>query len=243
MPPAVGPPDPRDRPGVRGNALPAARFVPLSTVDARVSDAVLDVLEDAGVAAYVEPTVGEVGPYRDVRSPTSPTHALYVDAGLSDVAEDLLRVELPGLLAELDSAPTKEDELFAAIVAGFDHELPAPDAHRPSADQADQASRISRAADEDDQDVHRPAMPSDDDDHWVPAPPPPLPRLRGLALWGTLALVAGFAALVVLPMFGVAGEGRLVVGILLATGGVAALLWQMRDGPPTDSGPDDGAVI
>lgn len=239
MSPTAGPPDPRDRPGVRANALPAARFVPLSTVDARVSDAVLDVLEDAGVAAFVEPTVGEVGPYRDVRSPTSPTHSLYVDAGLSDVAEALLRVELPGLLAELDSAPTQDDELFAAIVAGFDHEAPAPDAHRPSADQIGRAARDP----DDDLDTRRPTVPSDDDDHFVPAPPPPLPRLRGLALWGTLGLVAGFAALVVPPMFGVVSEGRLVVGILLATAGLVALLWQMRDGPPTDSGPDDGAVI
>lgn len=240
MPPTVGPPDPRDRPGVHANALPAARFVPLSTVDARVSDAVLDVLEDAGVAAYVEPTVGEVGPYRDVRSPPSPRQSLYVDAQFSDVAAALLRVELPGLLAELDSSSTPEDELFAAIVAGFDDDPVAPDAGRPSTDQVGSAPHDT---DEDDFVARAPAVHSEDDDHFVPGPPPPLPRLRGLALWGTLALAAGFAALIVPPMFGVDGDGRLVVGILLATAGVAALLWQMRDGPPTDSGPDDGAVI
>jgi hypothetical protein len=239
MPPTAGPHDPRDRPGVRANALPAARFVPLSTVDARVSDAVLDVLEDAGVAAYVEPTVGEVGPYRDVRSPTSPKQSLYVDARLSDVAEALLRVELPGLLAELDSSPTVDDQLFAAIIAGFDHDPVGPDAGRPSADQA----RLRRDSDDDASSARAPVAESDDDDHFVPPPPPPLPALRGLALWGTLALAASFAVLVLLPMFGVDNDGRLVVGILLATAGVAALLWQMRDGPPTDSGPDDGAVI
>jgi hypothetical protein len=229
---------------VRANALSAARFVPLSTVDARVSDAVLEVLEDAGVAAYVEPTLGEVGPYRDVRGHGSPSQSLYVDAAQREVAAMLLQVELPGLLAELDAPPARhadEDAAFAAIVAGFHLDPASPDAHRPSADQVHLP-----APDDDEQSVSvgrpRAAVP-DEDEHYVPPPPPPLPRLHGAALWGALALAAAVLLLLVLPLFRVVSDGQLVVGILLAAGGVGTLLWQMRDAPPTDSGPDDGAVV
>jgi len=34
-----------------------------------------------------------------------------------------------------------------------------------------------------------------------------------------------------------------IVGIALMLGGAGALVWYMRDAPPTDSGPDDGAVV
>jgi hypothetical protein len=34
-----------------------------------------------------------------------------------------------------------------------------------------------------------------------------------------------------------------LVGIALMLGGAGALVWHMRDAPPTDSGPDDGAVV
>lgn len=236
-----GPPDPRDRPGVRANALSAASFVPLSTIDARVSDAVLDVLEDAGVAAYLEPSLGEVGPYRDVRSHGRPTHALYVDGALQDVAAAVLRVELPGLLAEVGPTPTDDDEAFAAIVAGFELGDVAPDAHRPTTSGADP----DRRADDADDDVPwtRGPVATGEDDEFVPPPPPPLPRLRGAALWGTVALVSGIALLVLLPLGGVTSRRQTVAGILLTVAGVATLLWQMRDAPPTDSGPDDGAVV
>lgn len=235
-----GPPDPRDRPGVRANALSAASFVPLSTIDARVSDAVLDVLEDAGVAAYLEPSLGEVGPYRDVRSHGRPAHALYVDGALQDVAAAVLRVELPGLLAEVGPAPTYDDEAFAAIVAGFELDDAAPDAHRPTTSGGEPA----RAGDSDeDAPWTRGPIAADEDDEFIPPPPPPLPRLRGAALWGTVGLVGGIAMLVLLPLAGVTSYRQTVADILVTIAGVATLLWQMRDAPPTDSGPDDGAVV
>ena len=34
-----------------------------------------------------------------------------------------------------------------------------------------------------------------------------------------------------------------IVGIALMLGGAGALVWHMRDAPPTDRGPDDGAVV
>jgi hypothetical protein len=41
----------------------------------------------------------------------------------------------------------------------------------------------------------------------------------------------------------VSSNTLIVAGILLAAAGVATLLLGMRDAPPTDSGPDDGAVV
>jgi len=234
--------DPPDRPprrGTRSNALSAASFIRLTAVDARVSEAVLEVLEDAGIAAYVEPSIGEVSAYRDVRPHAVPTDALHVDAARRSDAAVVVGNELPGMLAELGPV-TDEDEAFAAIVAAF------------GAPPVDSAARWHASEDVDpdrpETDDEAPAAPprrrvDDEQDHFVPPPPPPLPRLRGTKLWGTAALAASFVLLLVLPLVGVSSNTLIVVGILLAAAGVATLLLGMRDAPPTDSGPDDGAVV
>jgi hypothetical protein len=35
----------------------------------------------------------------------------------------------------------------------------------------------------------------------------------------------------------------MMLGVLFTAGGAAALIYLMRDAPPTDRGPDDGAVV
>lgn len=84
----------------------------------------------------------------------------------------------------------------------------------------------------------------EDDGHFEPPPPPPLPRLAPQKVLAAVAVLAG-----VLLMFApkLLLQDRtdfvLVMGILLTAGGAAAMVYLMRDAPPTDSGPDDGAVV
>jgi hypothetical protein len=234
--------DPPDRPprrGTRSNALSAASFIRLTTVDARVSEAVLEVLEDAGIAAYVEPSIGEVSAYRDVRPHAVPTDALHVDAARRSDAAVVVGTELPGMLSELGPV-TDEDDAFAAIVAAFDEPHVESEARWHASEDVDPARDDSV----DEPAAARPVPRAEDEqDRFVPPPPPPLPRLRGTALWGTAALVGSFVLLLVLPLVGVSSNTLLIAGILLAAAGVATLLLGMRDAPPTDSGPDDGAVV
>jgi hypothetical protein len=75
--------------------------------------------------------------------------------------------------------------------------------------------------------------------HFDPPPPPPLPRLRRATL-GALAVMA-FGVLIIVT--NAAGGSLRIVGLLAIIGGAASLVWHMRQGPPTDSGWDDGAVV
>ena len=86
--------------------------------------------------------------------------------------------------------------------------------------------------------------PIEDEGGFVPPPPPPVPRVHPRKLVAAAAVVLG-----ILMMFapGLLGQGETAgtgfLGLLLTAGGAAALVWWMRDAPPTDSGPDDGAIV
>ncbi|GLU46070.1 hypothetical protein [Nocardiopsis ansamitocini] len=89
----------------------------------------------------------------------------------------------------------------------------------------------------------RPTGP-DDGDHFVPPPPPPFPRgdLTSRLAWA--GLIGGPAALLVATLIGMSIQGWQVLAILAAfVAGFVVLLIRMGDQPPSDSGPDDGAVI
>ncbi|MDQ1708804.1 MAG: hypothetical protein QOG49_189, partial [Frankiaceae bacterium] len=213
--------DPEARAGVRANALSAAAFTRLRVVDARVSDALLDVLEDAGVAAYVEPSVGEVGAYRDIRAHAAPSDQLYVDAAGRDTAVAVIAAELPGMLAELEAQPADDDSAFAAIVAGFADPGPHDPADWPEAERSTQSSTDS-AEHDDEWYAARAAAPVDDEDeHFVPPPPPPLPRLSGAKLWGVVLLVGGFLLMGGLPLLGFASDDAIIIGVIVTSVGAA----------------------
>jgi hypothetical protein len=237
--------EPGGRPGVRANALPAGMFSRLRVVDARVSEALLDVLEDAGVAAYVEPSAGEVGVYRDVRAYRAPSDELYVDATRRDIALAVIDAELPGMLAELE--PVDEDDAFAAIIAGF-HDAAAGDEATAWPESENSTASTTDLTDRDDEWYGGPTSGTtqrtepDDNDHFVPPPPPPLPRLSGGKLWGLVMLIGGIAAMVGLPHVGFDPDDAMVIGIGTTAAGAATLVWWMRDAP-SDSDPDDGAVV
>jgi hypothetical protein len=78
-----------------------------------------------------------------------------------------------------------------------------------------------------------------EEDHFVPPPPPPLPRLRSVTAAALGAIALGLFILAT----GVDGGNLTVFAVIAILAGVASLVWNMRNGPPTDSGWDDGAVI
>ncbi|MEP7055835.1 MAG: hypothetical protein ABI912_11360 [Actinomycetota bacterium] len=230
---------PGGRPGVRANAIPAGTFSRLRVVDARVSEALLDVLEDAGVAAYAEPYVGEVGAYRDVRSPSGPSDELYVDATRRDVAAGVVDAELPGMLAELE--PVDPDEAFASIVATF-HDGDLEDSAPWPAIENTTAAASDLGDHDDEWYATTVAADPEDEYHFVPPPPPPLPRLSGGKLWGVVMLIGGFVLMAGLPHLGFDPDDAMIIGIGTTVAGAATLVWAMRDAP-SDSDPDDGAIV
>jgi hypothetical protein len=79
----------------------------------------------------------------------------------------------------------------------------------------------------------------DPEEHFDPPPPPPLPRLRPTTVTGLAAIALG----IVIVVTGYDGGTFNVLGLLAIVAGAAGLIWHMKDGPPPDSGWDDGAVL
>jgi hypothetical protein len=76
--------------GRRDNGLDAALWSPLRDVDPRVGEHLLDVLQAAGIAAYLEPSA-DVGPYtRTVFLPSPPSDRLFVDRARRSEARTLV---------------------------------------------------------------------------------------------------------------------------------------------------------
>lgn len=81
------------------------------------------------------------------------------------------------------------------------------------------------------------------DEHFVPPEPPPLPRLRRRTVGGLIVLVLGVVLVAVPDVFGLSGQVGLLLGLVAMTSGVGWLVLGLRDGPPRDSGWDDGAAL
>jgi hypothetical protein len=97
--------------------------------------------------------------------------------------------------------------------------------------------------------IIRPAVPApvpadDDDEHFVPPVPPPLPRLDPITKGAWVALFGGPAYLLIAVMVDWQVPGWAAFCAVAAfIGGFATLVVHMGDRPPRDSGPDDGAVV
>jgi hypothetical protein len=147
-----------------------------------------------------------------------------------------------------------DDELFAQIVAGFGQEPSDPVPRWPVSEDVDESSRRPppdtpkrRRSDE----VEDEGLPDwvepgalEDEGHYEPPPPPALPRLRPRTVLATTMLLLGLAVL--FAPFRIGLDDSIIVmllGLVLTGGGAGLLVVWMRDAPPTDSGPDDGAVV
>ena len=224
------------RRGRRDNGLDAALWTPLRDVDPRVGEHLLDVLEAAGIAAYLEPA-SDVGPYtRTVFLPSPPSDRLYVDRAR--------RVEARGLVeryADEHARPVPEraavrpeideDAEWARIVAAFEAENGRLATDPPDAVPSDAPPPAP----------HEPAILDLPDEHFEPPPAPPLPVPAPSSLYAAL-LVLGGVVLVGLPsLIGLSQDLGLLFGVLLIGAGAALLVSRMRE-RATDDG-DDGAVV
>lgn len=252
------------RGGRATNGLSAAAYDVLADCDPQVAAALLTALRTTSVAAYSVPYAGSVGGYLDVRPPSRPLLRVWVDAAMLDTARAVLADHL-GTPPAPATAPMDEDVAWQEIVASLRHDSPEGPAPWPtaegSADGIAVRPRPARSAPPPrplprrtpteppvtptEPPVEPAAEPVDiPDEHFEPPPPPPLPQVAGASAYGTAAIVAGFLVLVVPTMAGdPVGPGLLVLAITAIVGGFVALVARMREGPPTDSGPDDGAVV
>ncbi|WP_433377306.1 DUF308 domain-containing protein [Actinoplanes sp. CA-142083] len=115
------------RRGRRDNGLDAADYAVAGDVDPRVGEHLLDVLQAAGIAAYLQPTADLNPILRATALPARPTDRLYVDRTyLADAKAHLLKEtggQSPFPPASPPPAdPTAEPDIeaeWAKIVAGF----------------------------------------------------------------------------------------------------------------------------
>lgn len=222
---------------MRDNGLTAGSYEAAGEVDPQFAELVLQSLAQAGIAAYTKPSVG-----RD---------QLYVDATETDRARQVVQ-------------RTTDDAVFEALVAqlGTDpgDEHPWPDAEDVPPNQADREDdedtvplKLSQAvadADEaEDERVRRAEQTEDRDkheehDHYVPPEPAPAPRLDWISRAAWSGLIGGPLVLVLAAVLDIGRGGRLLAFALFAfVAGFLTLVCRMKDRPPIDDTPDDGAVV
>jgi hypothetical protein len=220
--------------GRRDNGLDAALWTPLRDVDPRVGEHLLDVLREAGVAAYLEPSA-DVEPYtRTVSLPSPPSDRLFVDRARTgearalvdehadDHAQERARTRQP---ARRD---VDEDAEWARIVAAFEAE------HGRTAVGEDPAVGPPPAPAE-------PSVLDRPEEHYEPPPAPPVPAPAPASLYAVLLIAAGAVLVAVPRVLGLSADLGLVFGVAAVAGGVGVLLSRMRE-RSTDDG-DDGAVV
>ena len=220
--------------GRRDNGLDATLWSPLRDVDPRVGEHLLDLLEAAGIAAYLEPSA-DVGPYtRTVFLPSPPSDRLYVDRSRQAEARGLVDqhpdVHPPGPRAERP-APRREidhDAEWRRIVAAFEAENGRTVVEEEPADTPPPAPAEVPVLD-------RP------DEHYEPPPPPPLPVPAPGVLYAVLLVVAGVLLIARPSVLGLSGDAGLVLGVAVIAGGAAMLVSRMRERSADDG--DDGAVV
>lgn len=238
--------EPSRRSGSRDNGLRCAGYVAAGDFDPRVADAMLEELRTVGIAAYVIPTPGTTGGYLETRLPSGLTDRLFVDSTKLDQARTIVDAEHPAaehpageptaktasgddldidaawqqLLVSLQTPSTSaapswpaSEDLPASTVHSFES-LPAPEPAPP---------------------LRRP----DEDEHFVPPPPPPLPKFQRVTIVSWLAILGGLLMIV----FNVDDGSLTWIALIAILAGAAALVWHVKQGPPTDSGWDDGAVV
>jgi hypothetical protein len=236
-------------------------------LDPRVADSLLDTLRSEGIAAYASPTPASRGGYLELRLPEKMTDRVYADASQSERAKALYELELADAehtpAVEPAPDPTPDAVTEPSLAADSDSPPPAAPAQGPTEIDVDAAwkqlltslqSPAEAATWPSREDVSAGSPPvnfaADDlatsgydhepeDEHFVPPQPPPLPKLRRATILSLAAIIGGILIL----LTGVDGGDLGWLGIVAIICGGAALVWHVKEGPPTDSGWDDGAVV
>lgn len=85
--------------------------------------------------------------------------------------------------------------------------------------------------------------PADDDEHYVPPEPPPLPRPGKGAFVVLLFFLVGLFLLIAPGLIGVSQSLGTPLGILSLATAIALLLLRVKQGPPDGADPTNGAQI
>ncbi|MEJ7772008.1 MAG: hypothetical protein WKF51_08915 [Geodermatophilaceae bacterium] len=244
------------------NGLDATAFRALRDVDPRVGEHLLDVLREAGIAAYLDPTSDVDAVTRSIALPSPPSDRLSVDRSLTAEATSLIEAHLdadesdgphPGATRESgapgSAAPSPSAHVtWSPVEEGPWQELIATyekdhgrlgDTLTEDFDQAAQqnAERLTVAEQE-----ARAAADAADEEHYEPPPLPPLPVLSRIAAYALVLLAGGVVLLVAPGVVGLNAQIGFVFGVLGIASGVGMLIWRMREGPRYED-PEDGAIV
>ncbi len=223
--------------GRRDNGLDAALWAPLRDVDPRVGEHLLDVLRDAGIAAYLEPAT-DVGPYtRTVFLPSPPADRLFVDrarlgegrALVDRHADDHAPARGPAVESRPVQRDLDEDAEWARIVAAYEAE------HGRTVVEAGDRP-VPSSPGPVDEDVDPPA-----EEHYEPPPAPPVPMPAPSTLYAALLAAVGVVLVGAPGVLRLTSESGLVLGVAALVGSAGLALSRMRDRSDDDG--DDGAVV
>lgn len=260
---------PRRR-GRRDNGLDARTFRPLRDVDPRVGEHLLDVLRDAGIPAFLEPSLDVEPVTRNIALPSPPSDRLFVatasvgtagtlvDEILAEDEEhtraDAEAAKPTGTITDSDTAfdsgtekrstaTGPDDEQWRALVAAYelDH---GPLGSELSGGRGDASSfdEEAIARTERAQQLRAAELAAEDvEEHYEPPPPPPLPILSRPAAYALLLIAAGAVLLIAPAVLGLATDVGFILGVLGVASGVGMLIYRMRESAQDDD--DDGAIV
>jgi hypothetical protein len=225
------------RSGARDNGLRSAGYAMVGDLDPRVADSLLETLRSEGIAAYVTPTPAGRGGYLEMHVPSRLTDRLYAD--VEHVARARQLLPPPDRTPEIDFESAWQQVLESLQSpsgdADSDRRWPPSEIVEPATRTVPVELPISDSSFAETALADDPAL----DEHFVPPPPPPIPRLRRVTVIGLLSILGGL--IVLATNF---DDGSLTwLAVLAIAAGVATLVYHMKEGPPTDSGWDDGAVV
>jgi hypothetical protein len=240
------------RSGSRDNGLRCAGYIAVGDLDPRVADALLDTLRSEGIAAYVVPSPRVQGGWLEISAPGQLTDRLYADAERADRAGELLTQEQgdtapqeqptgpsrPPLVAPLsttsedDSPEIDFDSAWNQLLGSLQSTASSTTRPWPASEEVEVGAFATPSPGTLDED---PIL----DEHFVPPPPPPFPKLRKETIIGLLAILGG----IVLLGTNIEDGSLAWLAVLAILAGAGTLIWNVKDGPPRDSEGDDGAVV
>jgi hypothetical protein len=221
---------------MRSNGLTAADYAPLAVLGQSVAADALLALRDAGVAAYaVQSDTDEDG--RPDRA------TLFADRTALERARAVVRELAPEAAVPM-STPQVDEVAWQQIVSGFSATADEPKVPGLAEDVSDNLANDLRDARDEATPTADPHPLVRDDDHYVPGPPAPPPHLDLVSRLAWTGVFGGPLLLLAAALLSWTPPGFVVTLCVVGfVGGMITLVVRMKDRPPHDGGPDNGAVV